>query len=663
MRNSLKLTLIKLIGVGAAYALVAWVVSVLQNPVSPLSNNSIYLTVFLLSLPVVVTAVAFNGAVAILGVVASLLLSIFYFPGDSLWVNSQHIVFATLIYGGLASSIILFKYWRNPAARRYSDQSANNSRSHHLMKRSLNFVQIIDKEGNIIQTNDRAIEILGQPNRIWEFFHPDDQSRIRDELAEAFVRGETGPLKLRVISTKHQTIPVELKIVRLEAAKREQRLALEMRDVTAISELENKVREAQARYRYLIEDAIDTLDTGVLLLDRDKKVIWANKTLENFFSLDRDEMIGNEVKRAIVSAKPMFCTPENFEKAVHGSQEPFIFNIKCGANGTSTERILEYRSLPVSTDRYRGGRIDHYFDITEKKRLELRLQEKTIRLEDSNKKLEEFTHVVSHDLKEPLRTIEAFSQFILEDYKEKIDTEGKEYLNRITKASARMKNLIDDLLKLSRIGTKQEPLEKVDMQDILEEVREVMSSRLQSEHVTLELKSAYPVVLASRTRLIELFSNLISNAIKYNDKIEKRIEVGYLDNAEFHEFYVKDNGMGIESQYLERIFELFERLNPRDDYESTGAGLAICKRIVEEFGGEIWAESTLGEGSKFIFTLPKKPAPRQASHESGALPNETTHAPSLNGSHYNNNNGQDKNSSNQNALVPQAVGTVSNEDD
>jgi PAS domain S-box-containing protein len=683
MRNSLRNTLLKIVGVGAAYGLAVLVLSFLQDPKNPASNNSIYITVFLLSLPVVLTALAFNGTIAVLGVVISLAISVIYFPGITVLDNSQHILFAILIYGGLASAITLLKYWRNPAPPRYNDQTTIHSRSHSLMKRSLNFVQIIDKEGNILQTNDRAIEILGQPNRIWEFFHPDDQSRIRDELSEAFVRGEIGPLKLRVISTKHQTIPVELKIVRLEATKREQRLALEMRDISAIADLENKAREAQARYRYLIEDAIDTLDTGVLLLDRDKKVIWANKTLENFFSLDRDEMIGNDVKRAIASAKTMFCTPENFEKAVHGSQEPFIFNIKCGANGSNTERILEYRSLPVSTERYRGGRIDHYFDITEKKRLELRLQEKTLRLEDSNKKLEEFTHVVSHDLKEPLRTIEAFSRFILEDYAEKLDAEGQEYLNRITKASARMKNLIDDLLKLSRIGTKQEPLEKVDIHEILEEVREVMSSRLQSEHVLLELKNSYPIVMASRTRLIELFSNLVSNAIKYNDKLEKRIEVGYRDSAEFYEFYVKDNGMGIESQYLERIFELFERLNPLDDNEGTGAGLAICKRIVEEFGGEIWAESTLGEGSSFLFTLPKKPAARQPLAEAPSAPEITTpmtHSSekSQNGENSNGNtngNGRYANNTSNNghtpnnvkdkkiASVPQAIGTVSNEDD
>jgi PAS domain S-box-containing protein len=567
------------------------------------------ITVFLFSLPLVATTLSFGWVGALAGAFASLLLSLPLLPlldgryGDY-W---QHILFYGLIYTSLASAVALAQLWRSRAIS-FAALRPHPSRSHgqSLMKRSLSFAQIIDAEGTVLQANDRALEVIGQPHRIWEFFHPDDQARIREELYEAVIRGEAGPLKLRIVSTKHETIPVELKLIRLESGRRETRLALEMRDISAVEDLEHKLREAQARYRYLIEDAIDTLDTGILLLDREKKVIWANQTLEKFFQLDRDEMIGCDVRRALVGAKSSFCTPENFERAVAGSATPFIFDLKGGAHGT--ERILEYRSIPVSTERYRGGRIDHYFDITEKKRLEMSLQEKTLRLEESNQKLEEFTHVVSHDLKEPLRTIEAFSQFLLEDYPDKLDAQGRDYLQSIAKASGRMKRLIDDLLKLSRIGSKQEPLEKVDVRELLEEVQDVIGPRLRSENVQLMLRKDYPVVMASRTRLLELFSNLISNAIKYNEKAEKRIEVGWHEQAECYKFYVRDNGMGIEAKYLEKIFELFERLNPRDDYESTGAGLAICKRIVEDFGGRIWAESVVGEGSTFYFTLPKKAA-------------------------------------------------------
>jgi PAS domain S-box-containing protein len=372
-----------------------------------------------------------------------------------------------------------------------------------------------------------------------------------------------------------------------------------MRDLSALAELENKVREAQARYRYLIEDAIDTLDTGILLLDKDQRVIWANRTLERFFDLDRDEMIGREVRRALWGAKRALAHPEDFERITMGSAEPFIFTVHQG----ESERILEYRSLPVSTERYKGGRIDHFIDITEKKRLEQSLHEKTQRLEEKNRQLEEFTRVVSHDLKEPLRTMSAFSQYLLEDYADKLDDEGKDYLNRINRASLRMRNLIDDLLRLSSIGTRPETLEKVYLSEVFEQIKEDMKARL--ENVELRLPKTMPIIIANRTRMVELFGNLISNAIKYNDKPHKRVEIGWSHEGRFYKFYVRDNGIGIEEQYLEKIFELFERLNPRgDDYESTGAGLTICKRIVEEYGGRIWVESKVGEGSTFYFTLP-----------------------------------------------------------
>lgn len=545
------------------------------------------LVLALLGLPVVISSWFFG----LLGGLASTLTSFFsakmFVPSNSVLVP-----WAGLCYLAVSGGLGLWRRLKNPPAR-----GKSRIAEHHIFKRSLNLTHIIDSDGQVLESNDRALEMFGSPRRIWEFFHPDDQARVREELGRATVRGEAGPVKLRTISQRKEIIPVELKFVRLEQT-RQARLALEMRDLSAIAELENKVREAQARYRYLIEDAIDTLDTGILLLDKDRRVIWANRTLEKFFDVDRDEMVGLDVRRALVGAKAAFAQAEDFDRVVAGAAEPFIFSIQ--TNGT--ERILEHRSIPVSTERYKGGRINHFIDITEKKRLEQNLQEQTRRLQESNRQLEEFTHVVSHDLKEPLRTMAAFSQYLIEDYSAQLDEEARDHLNRINRSSLRMRNLIDDLLRLSSIGTRQETLEKVHLSDVFEQLKEDLKARL--ENVSLQLPKAMPILMVNRTRMVELFGNLISNAIKYNDKPEKHVEVGWTQQAGFYRFHVRDNGIGIEERYLEKIFELFERLNPRDDYDSTGAGLAICKRIVEEYGGRIWVESKVGEGSAFYFTLP-----------------------------------------------------------
>ena len=566
------------------------------------------LTVVILGVPVFLSSWSFGLIGGAISGVASL---IFSFP----FVSAREILpVAGLCYLAVGGGMELWHRLKNPAP--------NKKRSEGLQffKRSLNFTHIIDSEGQVWESNDRAGEAFGSPRRVWEFIHPDDQVRFREELARAALRGEAGPTKLRTISQRKEVIPVEMKLVRLDQT-RHARLVLEMRDLSALAELENKVREAQARYRYLIEDAIDTLDTGILLLDKDQRVIWANCTLEKFFDLDRDEMVGREVRRALLGAKRALAHPEDFERVVNGTAEPFLFTV----HTHGSERILEYRSIPVATERYKGGRIDHFIDVTEKKRLEQSLQEKTRRLEEKNRQLEEFTSVVSHDLKEPLRTMAAFSQYLLEDYAEKLDDDARDYLNRIHRSSLRMRNLIDDLLRLSSIGMRQETLEKVYLSEVFEQIKEDMKARL--ENVSLQLPQTMPIIIANRTRMVELFGNLVSNAIKYNDKPHKRVEVGWSHHGEFYKFYVRDNGIGIEEPYLEKVFELFERLNPRgDDYESTGAGLAICKRIVEEYGGRIWVESKVGEGSTFYFTLPN-PRFSQKLSSTGALRN--TEEPAL----------------------------------
>lgn len=549
----------------------------------------------MLGLPVLLSSWFFGLLGGAISGITSLIFSVPFVPDRSI------LPIAGVCYLAVGGGLEVWRRLTNPPVPK-----KRRPEEHQFFQRSLNLAHIIDAEGQVIESNDRAVEAFGSPRRVWEFIHPDDQVRFREELNRAALRGEAGPTKLRAISQRKEVIPVELKLVRLDQT-RQARLVLEMRDLTALAELENKVREAQARYRYLIEDAIDTLDTGILLLDKDQRVIWANCTLEKFFDLDRDEMVGREVRRALLKAKRTLTQPEDFERVVNGNSEPFFFTVQI--NGT--ERILEYRSIPVSTERYKGGRIDHFIDVTEKRRLEQSLQEKTKRLEEKNRQLEEFTHVVSHDLKEPLRTMAAFSQYLLEDYAEKLDDDARDYLQRINRSSLRMRNLIDDLLRLSSIGTRQETLEKVYLSEVFEQIKEDMKSRL--ENVSLQLPKTMPIIIANRTRMVELFGNLISNAIKYNDKPEKRIEIGWTQQGEFYKFYVRDNGIGIEEQYLEKVFELFERLNPRgDDYESTGAGLAICKRIVEEYGGKIWVESKVGEGSTFYFTLPN---PRFSARE------------------------------------------------
>lgn len=259
-------------------------------------------------------------------------------------------------------------------------------------------------------------------------------------------------------------------------------------------------------------------------------------------------------------------------------------------------------------------------------------------LKRSNAELDSFAYIASHDLKEPLRGIHNYSFFLLEDYNDTLDEQGRQYLLALMKLTRRMETLIESLLHYSRVGRAELALSEIRLQLIVEETLELLSARLREGNVEVQVPRPLPEALVDQARMGEVFSNLIANAIKYNDKPEKRVEIGYIDvpasalspqsqedsqaadpqsetpdsassDARKEEpvvFYVKDNGIGIADRHRESIFRIFKRLHGRDEYGGgTGAGLTIARKIIERHGGRIWVESTPGEGSIFYFTLPK----------------------------------------------------------
>jgi PAS domain S-box-containing protein len=219
--------------------------------------------------------------------------------------------------------------------------------------------------------------------------------------------------------------------------------------------------------------------------------------------------------------------------------------------------------------------------------------------------LDAFTYSVSHDLKEPLRTIEALSQFVLEDYADRLDEQGRDYLIRQANAAIRMKDLIDDLLTLSRVSRQRVPPIRVDVGRLVRVVVEEMQPKIDAENATVAVEEMPSGVLGQPTLLMQVFANLIGNAIKFNESEEPHVRIGVrATEGRMVTFYVQDNGIGIDPQYHERIFGVFQRLHRREEYEGTGAGLAIVRRAMETLGGRIWVESEPGAGTTFLFTLP-----------------------------------------------------------
>ncbi|MHC3129265.1 MAG: PAS domain S-box protein [Candidatus Bathyarchaeota archaeon] len=267
-----------------------------------------------------------------------------------------------------------------------------------------------------------------------------------------------------------------------------------------------------------------------------------------------------------------------------------------------SDRIFSFVVAPVTE----AGYVNIYGrDITERKKVQKAINKAMRLLKQSNEELESYTYVVSHDLKVPLRTIQSFGAFILEDYGDKLDETGQDYLNRMVNASSRMDSMIEDLLVLSRVGRKFTKFEKMDLNKLLEETLADIEMTIKERNAEIVVDKL-PAITVQRMWMKQLFMNLIDNGLKFNESKTPKIEVLYQERKTDHLFKVRDNGIGIEKKYLKRIFNLFERASAQRKYKGTGAGLAICKKIVEQLEGKIWVESTPGEGSTFMFSIPKK---------------------------------------------------------
>lgn len=233
------------------------------------------------------------------------------------------------------------------------------------------------------------------------------------------------------------------------------------------------------------------------------------------------------------------------------------------------------------------------------------MEETIDELKRSNDELQSFAYVASHDLQEPLRTISSFTQLLERRYGGKLDSDADEFIEYVVEAAQRMQQMINDLLDYSRIMTKVKEFEEINSEDILEEVIKSLKTTIDENNAVIT-HDKLPTVIADKGQLLRVFQNLIVNAIKFKKPDEPpRVHIACRKDEENNEyvFSVTDNGIGIEEQYFDRIFTIFQRLHTRDEYQGTGIGLSLVRRIVERHGGYMWVESEFGVGSTFYFSI------------------------------------------------------------
>ena len=233
-------------------------------------------------------------------------------------------------------------------------------------------------------------------------------------------------------------------------------------------------------------------------------------------------------------------------------------------------------------------------------------------LEKVNQELDLFVHTVSHDIGAPLMGIAWYGAYLEKHYKERLDQKGKDSLAGICKGTARLNAMITDLLTLTRISRIEHPYQSVSIESIIEAVKERLEFNIKRYCVDLQVQSSLPPIVCDRIKMVEAFFNLISNAIKFSSKNTQerpRVEIGYMDGGEWHEIYVKDNGIGIAPENHEKIFGVFKRVEENHGYDGAGIGLTIVKQVIADHGGKVWVQSQLGQGAAFHFTIPKNLRP------------------------------------------------------
>ena len=261
-----------------------------------------------------------------------------------------------------------------------------------------------------------------------------------------------------------------------------------------------------------------------------------------------------------------------------------------------------------------SGRASIIEKLVDQQTLELRqtnqeLRIKSEELSQSNQELDDFAYIASHDLREPLRGIKSYANFLLEDYRERLDSDGTSKLETLSRLTQRLEGLLDSLLQYSRVGRTKLSMQPVNLQEMVEEVVDSLHISLKNSGTEVRIINSLPETYCDKARIGEIFRNLVTNSMKYNDKADKWIEIGTIENNEATDskapiFFVRDNGIGIREQHIGKVFQIFRRLHKKDEYGGgTGSGLTIVKKIVERHGGRIWVESTYGEGSTFFFTL------------------------------------------------------------
>ncbi len=356
----------------------------------------------------------------------------------------------------------------------------------------------------------------------------------------------------------------------------------------------NAVREGCIASAALAEGLLEAVPAGIAVVDSADKIVLVNRKLEAHLGYEREEFFGMPVEALFRSSEMKSETTPGHRRLTVRRKDGSEF--VASVTFHSIHAVEGHFVLAVFADDAAGDWVAGRQGAEE-----LRLAvERSYRASED---LEQFVYVASHDLQEPLRIISSFVELLANRYRDQLDEKAHRWIDFVVDGAGRMKQLINELLQYSRVDTQGKPLEETDCGQVFQAAIVTLHQEMQETGATVT-SGALPTVLADRSQLTQVFRNLLGNAVKFRGGRQPEIHVDAVRSENTWQFSVRDNGIGIDKQFAERIFVIFQRLHTRKEYQGTGIGLALCKKIVERHGGRIWVESELGHGATFFFTLP-----------------------------------------------------------
>ncbi len=512
----------------------------------------------------------------------------------------------------LAGSFVLLRF--NPFLRRLEEEKRL---AQNYLDIAGAMIAVLDQSGRLKLINRQGCELLGgeQEGLLGLFWvehcvQPNDRQRAAAALQRLFSGKEEQidgiELRLRRIDGGQRIIDWSGRILRSQNG-RIAGLICSGADMTARRQSEQSLHDAQEAFQATFEQAA----VGIAHVAPDGRLLRVNRRFCAILGWTQEELLA----KTIMDITHPDHLERSYAKAMNLAAQPKQENYSMEKQYLHQDGSTVWVNHTVSLVRDSKSHPLYYIsvieDIQARKAMEEALRERTELLVRSNKELDDFAYIASHDLKEPLRGIMSYSTFLLEDYGGTLGSEGRERLKTMGDLAGRLSDLTDDLLTFSRVGRLALACRHVDLNQLVEDVLATLQVGLEEDRVTVRISKPLPTIICDAVRMREVYYNLITNAARYNDKEDKWVEIGALhpwNDPRQLLFYVCDNGIGIRDRHIGKIFTMFKRLHSGSKFgRGTGAGLAIVKKIIERHDGHIWVESVEGEGTIFFFTMVERP--------------------------------------------------------